>query len=221
MSGPARKARNPWRIRPRVSTTSTALLGNRPCGEGGRGLHEMNPCLFQSPAGAASTFEPLCDPSARHTVSRTISLFRRAVGGFLGLTDSRGSHLWWLPFHPRALPSPCTLIIAEGRLLVKGFSEVSENFLSSPYYLIHPDNTRADCRLPTRFLAMVVNPLGILGSSSTLPRGACLLHSDQRLAGLTVLREFVRWKACTSPLGVPLLGSQRASLGGAGVRIPS
>jgi hypothetical protein len=60
-----------------------------------------------------------------------------------------------------------------------------------------------------------------LGSSSAIPRGSRLLHSDQRLAGLAVLREFVHWKACTSPLGVPLLGSQRASLGGAGVRIPS
>jgi hypothetical protein len=36
-----------------------------------------------------------------------------------------------------------------------------------------------------------------------------------------VLGSISRWKACTSPLGVPLLGSQRASLRGAGVRIPS
>ena len=59
----------------------------------GRGLHEMNPCLFQSPAGAASTFKPApADPTARHCVSRTISLFRRAAGSSAVVLQTRMGH---------------------------------------------------------------------------------------------------------------------------------
>lgn len=90
--------RSPWRIRPRVSTTSTALLGNRPCGEGGRGLHEMNPCLFQSPAGAASTFEPFLTPVLATLYTAPSRSFGVRWFHRLGLTDSHGSHpLWALP----------------------------------------------------------------------------------------------------------------------------
>lgn len=72
-----------------------------------RGLHEMNPCLFQPLAGAASTFEPaLADPSARHTVSRTISLFRRAV------VHWRWSYrLSWVSPAPGFAPPPLGTII--------------------------------------------------------------------------------------------------------------
>ena len=79
-----------------------------------------------------------------------------------------------------------------------------------------------DGLIVSHFSGFVKHPGKIfLGSLPTIPRGSCLLQSGQRLAGLAELGSNARWKACTSPLGVPLLGSQRASLGGAGVRIPS
>lgn len=61
----------------------------------------MNPCLFQSPAGAASTFKPApADPTARHCVSRTISLFRRAAGSLRVVLRTHMGHT-----RLRALPA--------------------------------------------------------------------------------------------------------------------
>lgn len=73
-------------------------------------------------------------------------------------------------------------------------------------------------KLPTRFLAMVVNPLRILGSSSAIPRGSRLLQSDRRLAGLAVLGSFPKVKSVTT--WRPLARLPSASLGGVGVRSP-
>lgn len=75
-------------------------------------------------------------------------------------------------------------------------------------------------KLPTRFLAMVVNPLRFLGSSSTLPRGACLLHSDQHLAGLAEFREQCSLEGLYFATMASLARLSRASLGGVGVRSP-
>ena len=61
----------------------------------------MNPCLFQSPAGAASTFKSVpTDPTARHRVSRTISLFRRAAGSSRVVLQTHMGHTRF-----RALPA--------------------------------------------------------------------------------------------------------------------
>lgn len=61
----------------------------------------MNPCLFQSPTGAASTFKPApADLAARHCVSRTISLFRRAAGSSRAVLQTHMGHT-----RSRALPA--------------------------------------------------------------------------------------------------------------------
>ena len=205
----------------------------------------MNPCLFQSPAGAASTFEPLRDPTARHRVSRTISLFRRAVG-------SLGMVLRTLVGRTRfglCLPSPCVPIIADWDPLVKGFSIHFANFFRfyegcprSRSFSVRPLRDLVD-QTPRHFGRIIPTLVGhcyppFLGGGAQTPRlptfhaiascaggqpipvgiipfrwsyyiivgracqhffeispevrqryrgGACLLHSDQRLAGLAVL----------------------------------
>ena len=90
----------------------------------GDGLHEMNPCLFQIPAGAASTFEPFRIPALATLYTATISLFRRAVG-------SSGMVLRTLMGHTRfglCLPSPCACIISQAVGLVKWFLKLFFGF---------------------------------------------------------------------------------------------
>ena len=118
----------------------------------------MNPCLFQSPAGAASTFEQILDPPqcSPHCIPHHLAL--SACGWFIGngLTDSHGSHPLW------ASPSLtlCPYYSRSGSACQGVFQKFLKKFLSSPRYLTLWGGTARACisRLPTRFLAMVVIP---------------------------------------------------------------
>ena len=58
----------------------------------GRGLHEMNPCLFQSPAGAAWTFERIAPPQCSpHCIPRHLALSAR------GASSVWSYRLSWVP----------------------------------------------------------------------------------------------------------------------------
>ena len=123
----------------------------------------MNPCLFQSPAGAASTFEPFRIP----VLATLYTAPSRSFGVRLVHREWSYGLSWVSPFR-LCLPSPCALIIAEGRLLVKGFSEVSENFLSSPRYLtLWGGTARAVFQAPDQISGDGRQSLEILGRSPT------------------------------------------------------
>ena len=80
----------------------------------------MNPCLFQSPAGAASTFEPFRIP----VLATLYTAPSRSFG--VRLVHREWSYgLSWVSPLRLCLPSPCAPIIADRVLLVKGFLEIS------------------------------------------------------------------------------------------------
>lgn len=86
----------------------------------------MNPCLFQSPAGAAQTFEPFRIPVLATLYTAPSRSFGVRWSHREGLTDSRGSHASGLTAYHRTLglPSTCAPIIADWDLLVKGFLRI-------------------------------------------------------------------------------------------------
>ena len=94
---------------------------------GGRGLHEMNPYLFQSPAGAASTFEPFRIP----VLATLYTAPSRSFGVRLVHRERSYGLSWVSPIFRLCLPSPCALIIADRNLFVKGFSIHFANFFAS------------------------------------------------------------------------------------------
>ena len=84
----------------------------------------MNPCLFQSPAGAAWTFEPFRIPVLATLYTAPSRSFGARWFHRLGLTDSRGSHPLGYPMFGLCLASTCAPIIADQDLLVKGFLRI-------------------------------------------------------------------------------------------------
>ena len=86
----------------------------------------MNPCLFQSPAGAASTFEPFRIP----VLATLYTAPSRSFG--VRLVHREWSYgLSWVSPLRLCLPSPCALIIADLDPLVKGFLRIFYEILNS------------------------------------------------------------------------------------------
>ena len=86
----------------------------------------MNPCLFQSPAGAASTFEPFRIP----VLATLYTAPSRSFG--VRLVHREWSYgLSWVSPLRLCLPSPCAPIIACLVTLVKGFEKIFLGSLSA------------------------------------------------------------------------------------------